>query len=193
MKRRLAALTMAFVLGASISCMCAASDTADTDISETVVQETASSDENESTDPILSDENIDKLYALVAYNINHEYLEPNDMAKVQFKWPTDIAEWVLIERSLRLALTDDGNLKLGSSFIGGDGGNLLNSKDNLDLINIIYTSLYKTYKQYFSEYDDSTFSRELWKDNLPQNVTFSADQLELGEEISQEIDEAGIE
>lgn len=151
--------------------------------------ETETADTTETTNPILSDENIDKLYALVAYNINHEYLEPNDMAKVQFKWFTSYNEWLLLTESLVISFADqDSTMTDGLSYIGNSGEYLENT-DNLELIAIVFTSLYNSYKSYFSNYNLSDFEFLDWQTPLVKNVTFSADQLKLGEEVAQEISE----
>lgn len=193
MKRRLAALTMAFVLGAGISCTSSASDTTDTDTSETVEQDTTASEESESINPILSDENIDKLYALVAYNINHEYLEPNDMTKVEFKWFSSYDEWLLLTESLIISFAaEDSTVSDGLIYIGNSREYLENA-DNLELIAIVFSSLYNSYKLYFSNYDSNDFKLLDWQTQLVENVTFSADQLKLGEKVAQEISELEAE
>lgn len=221
MMKKLTALALTIVMVLSICCSCAASsntdaapettestketttiDSSTTDTSEVVRQDSSTpaetetadtSDTTEATNPILSDENIDKLYALVAYNINHEYLEPNDMTKVEFKWFSSYDEWLLLTESLIISFAaEDSTVSDGLSYIGNSREYLENA-DNLELIAIVFTSLYDSYKLYFSSYDSNDFKLLDWQTSLVKNVTFSADQLKLGEEVAQEISELEAE
>ncbi len=130
---------------------------------------------------------------MVAYNINHEYLEPNDMAKVEFKWFSSYDEWLLLTESLIISFAaEDSTVSDGLSYIGNSREYLENA-DNLELIAIVFTSLYDSYKLYFSSYDSNDFKLLDWQTPLVKNVTFSADQLKLGEEVAQEISELEAE
>ena len=180
-------------------------DTSTTDTSEVVRQDSSTPAETETadttetdevTDPILSDENIDKLYALVAYNINHEYLEPNNMAKVEFKWLTE-DEWFILTASLETSfnsqINPEPNINNGMNVLSISAANYLGYNDTLDLIALIFKDIFYSYQKYFTQYPTDEFLNVNWEEQIPKNVSFSEDQLKLGEEVAQEISELEAE
>ena len=219
MKRRLAALTMALVLGAGISCTCAASNSIDAISEEDVlttesVEETTTNDTEISMDSSLakleavdesevaalglSEQQISEMFAYVAYNISENYLKPNNVTVESSNW-LEMSGWN--DANGYLLQLFGIQFTFPSNSYDTTIEELQFAETNNDFFNILVKSIFKycfnvqnyNFEHYdFNLIDDPTNFLNFEK-FVKENLTFSDDQLKLGEEVAQEISELEAE
>lgn len=149
----------------------------------------------------LTDSQMDEIYALVAKDILEQYIEPNSISIDEFKWPdttTDegLQQWdyeymylsqLLLEYDSILDITVEQTLS-GKETLR----DLVRSTFDLsetDLMDIVAASLLNNYARLSDYCTMDDFLLIDWSTEIPQNVTFSDEQIALGKSLS-EVDNA---
>lgn len=208
---------MALVLGAGISCTCAASDSTEAvseeDVSTTEsVEETTTNDIETSVDSSLakleavdksevaalglSGQQLSEAFAFAAYDINENYLKPNNLSIESISWenvtPLQWSNGIFYATEIYFQYTDAidnhtfstytdlfNNIKEANSFSTNE---LLLSVEDL----FRYCSKIDNYDLFdFVRITDVSDMKDLLSDNL----IFSDDRMKLGEKVAQEISE----
>lgn len=214
MKKRIVALMMTAIMAVGTCCACSSSNTADTasdkgasvsvadesskekmtdaDVdtdSESSLVKLEAVDESEVVDLGLSEEQLEEAFAFAAYNISENYFKPNDLTAESSKW-TELSGWNVpydtlmslfgVEMSIS-GLSYEEVVEQAMNGLG-DGG----------FFNLLDKSLFEycyCVQNYDFENNYVMVDRDYAKfENLVmERLTFSDEQLALGEDVAQEL------
>ncbi len=218
MKRRFAALTMALVLGAGISCSCAASsntdtapekdstestketttnDSSTTDTSEVVRQDSSTPAETETADTTKIDDTSTNELGLLNSDMEKIYaliaydFSTNNIDSSYFTSKDD-SWWLDISTNI------SGLYSLSQMFSSSKYDStemelykLDGVEEDLilhDMFNVLITSSQSS-ETIESSLNDHVHTVSIWKDLFTQNITFSDEQIQTGEALAKEFSE----
>lgn len=219
--KKMLSLVMTLVMVVSICCSCAASSNADAtqkkdstteSTKETTTNDTSTADTSETTENTsdsslakleavdeseavaigLSEQQISEAFAYAAYSINEEYLKANNLTVESLSWDQTAEQWdvasfylknLIFYAELEPTTCNDLFAMLKDGFA-----------PNNYLLRLISESLFR-YCYYIDNYklDNLDIFRDDLKKISLDNLTFSEEQLKLGEEVAQEISELEAE
>lgn len=192
MKKRLAVFVMTLGLATGIGCLGTASDTAvDKDMdaltSEETVTETSDADDTSTNELGLLNSDMEKIYALIAYDLSGRDLDSSYFNSKDDKWWLDISTNISGLYSLTQMFstsTYDSPEMMLYKLDGVEEDLILHNMFN------VLTNSSQSSEMIESALKEHANTVSVWKDLFTENITFSDEQIQEGETLSKEFSEA---
>lgn len=202
--KRFAVGMLTLAITGSISCSCFSAGVSAAGASDIVTEtEGAAHNENSGDDTLaelkaaektevvaigLSRQQLSEAFALAAYGIDENYLKPNGLASDSITWDQTAEQWdvlsyylkeLIFYAGLEPATCDELLSEMGDAF----------APSNLILRSVSENIFRYCYAIQNYDLNNLDIFRDEWKEMTMENITFSDEQMQLGEKVAREISE----
>lgn len=198
MKRKMMTVVMAMSVMAAIGNVCSAQET-EAVSNETELAELVLVDEADAVEWDLSEQQLSEAFAYAAYNISENYLKPNDISRDSITLSDDEGEWFMpgqyflyLANMTPIYRAENPEISCEEIIDKAKIEDYTEDIFHYMLSESIFTYRYCIENNYFyftHEQEDTNAEGRILMERTIENLTFSDEQLKLGEAVAQELAE----